>query len=318
MRLPSQQNLVPGAIAAVCLGLAAAMFWDRLPIGTSAALAYLGASVALMARLRGHARALAALRLTNAIVVGLALVLPMYYLRDYLAHAELRLVRQEAVRSTAARKCYTLRELRTVFYLVAPDPKRYGGPVPAVVLLHGANGSGAEIIRDTEWDRLVQQKGWLLIVPTSPGQTWSSDAHEVVIAALNDAAKRFPIEPSRILLTGRSDGATWCYDVGLRYPEAFRAIAAVAGAFPPLARLHVRRSQGTAVYIYHSVRDPIFPVASARRAAGLLDRAGHQVIYYEDRKGGHEYSPNQAQRIAHWFETLECSCASGRRTTVSP
>lgn len=113
-----------------------------------------------------------------------------------------------------------------------------------------------------------------------------------------------PVDRSRILLTGRSDGATWCYNVGLRYPDVFRAIAPVSGTLWPLAWLHAHRSQRVAVYIYHSVQDTIFPVDQARRAAALLRGAGHEVFNREDPSGSHAYTPEEAQRIADWFEKL--------------
>ena len=148
------------------------------------------------------------------------------------------------------------------------------------------------------------QRTTKLFAPTSPEQTWGSDAHRVILASLNHAAARLPIDRSRILLTGRSDGATWCYNVGLRYPEVFRAIAPAAGSFWPLARLHARRSKTVAVYIYHGASDPIFPVSMARKAAALLRRTGHRVTYREDGHGGHEYTPEEARRIAEWFDQL--------------
>ena len=112
---------------------------------------------------------------------------------------------------------------------------------------------------------------------------------------------------SYILLTGLSDGASQCYYTGLRYPNLFRAIAPVSGAFCPLAYLHIHQSPGTAVYIYHSVKDSEFPVSNARWAAKLMQQSKHKVTYFEDKGGGHEYPVEQTTKIAEWFENLDWS-----------
>ena len=71
-----------------------------------------------------------------------------------------------------------------------------------------------------------------------------------------------------------------------------------------MARPYAYRSKSVAAYIYHSVRDHIFPVEKTREAVALLRQAGHAVTYIEDGAGGHEYSPKQARRIAEWFGGL--------------
>lgn len=294
------------------------MFWGSVLVGAVAALCGLLLNVALLTLFRGCSRTLFALRFANMVAAGLAFSLPVYYLGDYLGHAKLSVVSREGLRPALDRKCYTLCEWRTVYHVIAPKLREADHGLTTVVLLHGNNGTGAEIIGDTQWDRLARRKGWVLIAPTSPAHTWSTDADRVIIASLNDVAKSVPIDRSRILLTGRSDGATWCYNVGLRYREVFRAIAPVAGTFWPLARLHVHRSREVAVYIYHSVRDSIFPVATTRKAAAILRRAGHEVVYCEDEEGGHEYTPQQAERIAEWFEELAPHCTTRRVPISSP
>jgi len=294
------------------------MFWGSVFVGALAALCALLLNAALLTLLRGRRRALIALRAVNMIAAGLSFSLPVYYVCDYLGHAELSVVSREGLRPAMDRKCYTLRKWRTVYHLVAPERQDEGRDLTTVVLLHGNNGTGAEIIRDTQWDELARKKGWVLIAPTSPAHTWSTDADQVIIASLNDVAKSLPIDRSRILLTGRSDGGTWCYNLGLRYPGVFRAIAPVAGTFWPLARLHVHRSKGVGVYIYHSVLDHIFPVATTRKAVALLRSAGHEVVYCEDPAGGHEYTPQQARRIAEWFGASTSDCTSPQVPIGSP
>jgi predicted esterase len=201
---------------------------------------------------------------------------------------------------------------KTTYRLIAPSAT--GNAVPVVLLLHGNGGSPLEIMRDTGWDRICRERGWVLVVPQSPATTWGDDAEATVIAALHNASRQAAIDTKRILLTGRSDGATQCYALGMRRPDVFRAIGVSAGAYWPLMPLHVFRSRRVAAYIYHGGADGIFPVAEARRCASWLRWSGHAVTYHEDPQGGHTYTPAEAQSIADWFGGLP-PAAKGKSTT---
>jgi len=305
-------------VALIAVGLAAtaaAVFWDHLGAGLLLGGAVLLTNISVRLLWLGRRTVVMALNVANLTVSGVGFTLFAYHTKDVLTHVELSAVQRAGILPQPGLHRVVLRAHRTLYELSIPDESANDGPRPAVVLLHGNGGSGREIIRDTKWDEVAREKGWGLVVPTSPGATWSDDADEVVIGSLNDACSRYPIDMKRILLTGRSDGATWCYIVGLRYPEAFRAIAPVSGSWWPLARLHASASRSVAVYIYHSKLDTIFPVQMARKAAAVLRKTGHDVEYHEDAAGGHAYSPAEARRIADWFAELvgEPAARGGRR-----
>jgi len=296
----SKQDAIVVSAATAATGVGAAMLFGGVLWGVGCA-AVVAVVNAVAWRKRGVR---AVLRVANCALFALGLTLSVFFARNYFGRVTYSVAEREGASPLFDRKRFILRELRTVYHLTSPRQTDESTPPPAAVLLHGNAGTGMEIINDTKWDGIARDKGWVLIAPTSPGQTWGEDAHQVILASLSDAAGRVRFDRARVLLTGRSDGATWCYNVGLRYPDVFQAIAPASGTFWPMARLYVYRSKPVAAYIYHSINDHIFPVAQARSAAETLRSAGHAVKYFEDGAGGHEYSPQQARRIAEWFEKL--------------
>jgi len=250
----------------------------------------------------GKARALrCAMVAADVLIFCVSLLLVTYHVRDYLARPCIGDVLSRSVATNADGQTRVV-DADGLEYRQAPVALTSSdSPAAIVVLLHGNGGDWAEIITDTRWDRIVEERGWLLLAPVAPGHTWDERTDRAVLTALTDAVARLGSDRPPVLLTGRSDGASWTYRVGLRYHHVFRAIAPCAGSLWNLAPLHVFNSHALPVYIYHGAKDPIFPVEEARAAAQLLRHSGHDVVYHESADGGHSYTPEEAERVAAWF-----------------
>ena len=119
---------------------------------------------------------------------------------------------------------------------------------PAVIHLHGYGGSGAKVVGNKAFVARITVRGYALIAPSGlpwkegkPKQTeWSvRDGYDAyprddvafLRAVLDDAAKRFGIDRSRVLMTGFSRGASMVWDVACIAPDMAAAYAPVAGGF---------------------------------------------------------------------------------------
>ena len=80
---------------------------------------------------------------------------------------------------------------------------------------------------------------------------------------------RWNIDPTRLLLTGMSDGGTFCYVSGLESASPFTHLAPVAATFHPLMAemADAERLRGLPVYLVHGKLDWMFPVQVARQTA---------------------------------------------------
>ena len=80
---------------------------------------------------------------------------------------------------------------------------------------------------------------------------------------------KWNIDPARMLLTGMSDGGTFCYVGGLEAGSPFTHLAPVSAAFHPLMAemVDADRLRGLPIHITHGGLDWMFPVQlRARRS----------------------------------------------------
>ena len=76
------------------------------------------------------------------------------------------------------------------FYI--PENKNRKTPLPLVVALHGSSGHGADFIWN--WLKEARSRGFMLLSPTSGGQTWSLESVQEdlskILKAIDDMWKK--------------------------------------------------------------------------------------------------------------------------------
>jgi phospholipase/carboxylesterase len=124
-----------------------------------------------------------------------------------------------------------------------------------------------------------------------------------IVRILDLVRARYSIDPKLMLLTGLSDGGTFCYVSGLERSSPFTHLAPIAATFHPLmAELaDAQRLRGLPIYITHGARDWMFPVEVARHASGLLTRAGANVTYREIDDLSHTYPREINPQLLRWL-----------------
>ncbi len=191
------------------------------------------------------------------------------------------------------------------FALYVPETYDAARPPPLVVALHGGSGNGADFL--WTWLRVARTRGLLLVAPTSPGRTWSlddpGDDGEFIGQVLTDVQARWPADPARRLLTGMSDGGTFCYGLGVQDGQPFTHLAPVAAAFHPVLMMLAdpMRLRGLPIHILHGSRDWMFSAATARDAARVLAGAGAAVVHEEVADLAHAWPRERTGAIAVWF-----------------
>lgn len=195
--------------------------------------------------------------------------------------------------------------MRGGFSLYVPEYYDGESALPLVVALHGGSGHG----RDFLWTWLVEarSRGAILLSPTAKDRTWSllgPDLDSANIGAMVEhVAARWRIDRQRMLLTGMSDGGTFCYVSGLRPDSPFTHLAPGSASFHPLLLegTSSERVQGLPIYLVHGALDWMFPVDMARTAHAALDAAGAAVRYREIDDLSHMWPRDENPRIMDWF-----------------
>ena len=198
------------------------------------------------------------------------------------------------------------RNQRGGFSLYVPEQWGRQAPMPLVVALHGGHGHG----RDFLWSWLTdaRSRGVLLLSPTSRDRTWSIMGGEDVDAEglremVSAVAARYPIDSSRVLLTGMSDGATYSLLCGFREGMPFTHLAPVCGVLHPmlLATGDLVRAQGRPIYLVNGALDWMFPIYTAHLARETLLSAGARLVYREIEDLSHTYPRDENPRILDWL-----------------
>ena len=175
------------------------------------------------------------------------------------------------------------------FSLYVPEYYVPDRPWPLVMALHGGSGNGRSFL--WSWLRDARSFGAILVTPTATGfaigNTWAlmgDDADTTNLARILDFVRgRWNIDPAKLLLTGMSDGGTFCYVTGLERTSPFTHLAPIAATFHPLMAemADAERLQGLPVYLVHGRLDWMFPVQVARQTRDALSAAGADVTYRE-------------------------------------
>jgi len=190
--------------------------------------------------------------------------------------------------------------------LYVPETVEAGRPAPLVVALHGGSGHGRDFL--WAWLREARTRGALLLSPTAADRTWSIMGGEDVdaprlVAAVEEVTQLYPVDRSRVLLTGMSDGATYALLAGLAPGMPFTHLAPACGVLHPylLAEGGIARARGRPIYLVHGALDWMFPVQTARMARQALEAAGARLVYREIEDLSHTYPRDENARILDWL-----------------
>lgn len=172
--------------------------------------------------------------------------------------------------------------------------------VPLVVAMHGGMGHGRDFL--WTWLREAQSRDFILMAPTSAGQTWSLANIEVdagrVRRDMDEVCASHAVDPSRILVTGISDGGTFALGFVLGGWVDSACVAPVACVLPPC---EMTSAKGARILWIHGALDWVFPVAKAAKACEDLSRLGADVRLRIIPDLAHAYPREENDVILSWF-----------------
>jgi phospholipase/carboxylesterase len=198
------------------------------------------------------------------------------------------------------------------------------GPHPAVLLLHGWGASAHDLIGLAPLlhggRALVCCPQGPLAFPVGPGATgygWFpllpgrppdlaeiEQARQRVEAFLDATLERYPVDRSRLVIAGFSQGGFLAAQIALRAPERFAGLMALSSWLPrelaqaiPPQPAHRRLP----TLLVHGSDDPMIPVERAYDTRDALLALGVPTVFREYAMG-HEIRPEALREIVRWLE----------------
>ena len=185
--------------------------------------------------------------------------------------------------------------------LVVPEGLPAEGPVPLLVMFHGAGGEANRVL--PHWVRHARARRFLLLAPQSMFPTW-----DIVIGghgpdlqrldgALASVAARFRLDPAHLAFAGFSDGGSYALSLGLTNGDVASHVIGLSAGF-----MNAFTQTGTPkVFLAHGRSDRQLPIeTSAHPHAKRLLEGGYDLTL-QPFDGDHVIVPWVVERAVEFF-----------------
>ena len=145
---------------------------------------------------------------------------------------------------------------------------------PLVLFLHGSGERGTDIekVKVHGLPKLISQGRefpFIVVSPQCPDHIfWDAD---ILIALLDEIESEYRIDKNRIYVTGLSMGGFGTWELAIRQPDRFAAIAPVCGWNDPEKACLLK---DVPVWAFHGAKDMVVPVAASEKMVEKLKSCG--------------------------------------------
>jgi phospholipase/carboxylesterase len=198
------------------------------------------------------------------------------------------------------------------------------GPHPTILTLHGRGANALDLLGLAPY---ICGGRFLVICPQGPletpigpnamGYSWypmsmggPPDVEAILSSRkrlqqfFDECFKRYPIEPSKLVLLGFSQGGVMAHSLALPDPQRFAALAVLSSWLPEelLPRLSVPDAvQSLPTLVQHGSDDPMIQVGRARDSVERL-RQLRVPLTYREYDMGHEITPKSLTDLSAWLQ----------------
>lgn len=181
--------------------------------------------------------------------------------------------------------------------LLEPIQAKAGEKYPLVIFLHGAGERGKDNESQLKHIQILYSYNVLdkypsfVLAPQCPKrQVWSdlmngkpfsatpTKPMALFIEVLDKIMQEYPIDPSRVYVTGVSMGGFGTWDLITRFPDRFAAAVPICGGGDAGA---VDRIKHVPVWVFHGAEDDVVPPRLSRKMVTALQNVGALPGYTE-------------------------------------
>ncbi len=120
------------------------------------------------------------------------------------------------------------------YHVKLPDDWDGVSPMPVMLHFHGWARQGTLIVKHARISGATRRSGVLLLAPNGRGKSWdfwdsTTDDVAFAQAVIEDAARKYPIDRSRIIVSGYSYGSAMAWRFACEAGEGVTALLAISG-----------------------------------------------------------------------------------------
>lgn len=168
------------------------------------------------------------------------------------------------------------------FRVIAPPIIDEVNGNPLVLSLHGGvGGAGRDAHKSTQCiEPALERINAFVLSPNADNIYWYDLYNqEKIIRTLSMAIENWPINTSKLVITGYSDGGNGTWFFAEAFPNAFSAGIALASSYNTLSANGDGRKISTPLYVIHSSADELFPLDSTQNWVNLSIEAGSDIKF---------------------------------------
>jgi predicted esterase len=185
--------------------------------------------------------------------------------------------------------------------IVPPDGHDPRTPAPLILALHGYGDRAENFPR--LWQGAAAKFGAILVVPRAVrpvgnGFSWGSvnEADTIVQMTLEYVKSRLAVDEKKIVISGFSQGGFMAMAVGLRHPDLFAGVIAMAGGYIPEVDAPLEAGPKAPRY-YFMAGDQDRAVKAAKRASRDFKAAGYRVKLRVLLDTGHTFPKDREREL---------------------
>lgn len=188
------------------------------------------------------------------------------------------------------------------FFLYVPGGRPPPGGWPLVIALHGGQGNGEKLAKQTGFTGVADRNGFAVVFPNSD-KYWN-DGRDVTANGVNDVTfianmldflqGRYGLHREKVFVTGISNGGMMTYRLACELNHRIAGFAPISASFPASYASSCRPGRAVPLMALGSPEDPILPWQGGEIKSGALAGAGGRVIPVAD-------------TIAFWRKNNLCS-----------
>jgi antitoxin component YwqK of YwqJK toxin-antitoxin module/predicted esterase len=204
---------------------------------------------------------------------------------------------------------YSEKSCNYLLYLPGEYEKNLQNTWPLIIYLHDGSSRGDDLekVKENGLPGVIEKGkdfAFIIVSPQCPDKkTWAVD--NWFPSFLEELKRKYRIDLGRIYLTGVGLGGEGVWDLAIKYPETFAAIAPGGGSTGALNfPVQARRIKHIPAWVFHGARDLLVPVNESETMVASLKSCGGDVTFEVFPEAGHSPFTNEVygeQFLYEWF-----------------